>query len=828
MSRRIVQVMLILAGLAVAAAPARAVIMRLTPLGEVVSEGQLIFTAKVDRLDPDRPAVVLTVDEVLKGKAPFTRLPVNLTGDAEAKKNRHTPQLLRRLAPGLPLVVFVLKQDKQYIAFAYTNGTWLQMTAQDQGETPVWSFTHCEPYLRRTFAGTTADLRQTVEGVLSGKGKAPPPNPKEQPGLGPEVEDNTPAPGGKSELPWRPTDRTAARLALATPLLVPTLRVGTQVLDAPRPPLAVIPSVALGGLLSLLAMLFPAVFGGVTGQMKRWLAVISIASLNTTLIYVHGVFQSALAGTWWGTTTGLWVTLTAVTALGILWAWRRHLRSVVAAAAPAEAATPAPGEFRLLLILSLVGAVLMGVCWFLGYQVTDLPWSFVLALWIGIWVATVHAFFARPRTGQAASARPAALSAEGVILGVMVPACLALGLATAAPVGSAAIQAGSDRGAQYSGEVWTFSPESRGFIASSPLVTEDRVYTAVAHRNAFTSFGKLSALDRATGQVLWSFPDDSRMKMAFSSPRLADGRLYIGEGFHQDADCKLYCLDAASGKKLWEFATASHTESSPCAADGKVFIGAGDDGVYCLDAVTGAEVWHFQDNLHVDASPIVVHGRLYAGSGVGDLHKTLELFCLDAASGKPVWRAPSPLPAWGAPAVVGERVYFGLGNGNFLFSDERPAGGVMCVQAADGQRLWQADVKDGVVNVPVVDADAVYFGSRDGHVYAVARADGQPRWKRDLGSPVVAAPALAPAAKPGEAANSLYAVASGGMVACLNPRTGEPYWTFDLSQHEPQLLSSPAAVLQAVTPADQHRRIYFGAGIGGLPRLYCLEDHWTP
>src|SRR5205814_1193228 len=80
--------------------------------------------------------------------------------------------------------------------------------------------------------------------------------------------------------------------------------------------------------------------------------------------------------------------------------------------------------------------------------------------------------------------------------------------------------------------------------------------------------------------------------------------------------CQFYCLDAADGHKLWQFETAGHIESSPCVADGKVFFGAGDDGLYCLDAGTGSRRWHFQGPFHIDTSPAVAGGRVYAGSGV--------------------------------------------------------------------------------------------------------------------------------------------------------------------------------------------------------------------
>src|SRR5919201_1495559 len=106
---------------------AQGVITRLTPLRAVLKDEQFIFTATVERLDPDKPAVVLKVKDNLKGKAPFDKLAVNLTGDREGKRQQHTAKLLKRLARDLPVVVFVNQAGKRYVAFIYTNGTWFQV-----------------------------------------------------------------------------------------------------------------------------------------------------------------------------------------------------------------------------------------------------------------------------------------------------------------------------------------------------------------------------------------------------------------------------------------------------------------------------------------------------------------------------------------------------------------------------------------------------------------------------------------------------------------------------------------------------------------------------
>jgi hypothetical protein len=188
-------------GLMLTVTPAQGVITRLTPLRDVLEQAHFILVVKVDALDADKPAVVLAADVDLKGKAPFRRLPVNLTGDSEAVKHKQTPQLLKRLAPGQPLLLFVNQGEdkKSFIALAYTNGTWFQLTGTpgDEPSTVRWAFTHLEPYLRRTYKGTTAELKQVVLDVLAGKKEPPQPDSKEKPGLGPEVED-TKERGGRS------------------------------------------------------------------------------------------------------------------------------------------------------------------------------------------------------------------------------------------------------------------------------------------------------------------------------------------------------------------------------------------------------------------------------------------------------------------------------------------------------------------------------------------------------------------------------------------------------------------------------------------------------
>src|SRR6516162_1384629 len=105
--------------------PAAAVISTLTPLRKIIATAELIFEAKIDSLDPSRPAMVLKVQDALKGTKPALKLPVNLTGDRDGAEERD--KLLKRLARGLPIVVFTTHSGSRLQALVYTNGTWFQM-----------------------------------------------------------------------------------------------------------------------------------------------------------------------------------------------------------------------------------------------------------------------------------------------------------------------------------------------------------------------------------------------------------------------------------------------------------------------------------------------------------------------------------------------------------------------------------------------------------------------------------------------------------------------------------------------------------------------------
>lgn len=180
--------------------PAGAVITAPVQMKQVLKQTGFIFTAKVESFDAEKRLVVFKVDENLKGKLPFEKLATALPEDPKDSKreNNQASRLVKRLAVDLPVVffadqgvspVFGKVREEGTVLFMYSNGTWVQFgaNAKVEGTKMPIRFHHFEPYLRRAFKGTTAEMRQVIIDGLSGKKEPPAYDPDEPAGLGPEI-----------------------------------------------------------------------------------------------------------------------------------------------------------------------------------------------------------------------------------------------------------------------------------------------------------------------------------------------------------------------------------------------------------------------------------------------------------------------------------------------------------------------------------------------------------------------------------------------------------------------------------------------------------------
>src|SRR5947209_7549690 len=102
---------------------AHAVITAKTPLSATEGSARYIFVGKVDKYLPDRPAMMVSVVEDIKGRAPFRELPINLkVEDPKTFKANQIELLLKRLGPDMEIIFFVAApRADNHITFAFAN-----------------------------------------------------------------------------------------------------------------------------------------------------------------------------------------------------------------------------------------------------------------------------------------------------------------------------------------------------------------------------------------------------------------------------------------------------------------------------------------------------------------------------------------------------------------------------------------------------------------------------------------------------------------------------------------------------------------------------------
>ena len=382
--------------------------------------------------------------------------------------------------------------------------------------------------------------------------------------------------------------------------------------------------------------------------------------------------------------------------------------------------------------------------------------------------------------------------------------------------------------------LWTFEPtvrKGRVSFDSSPAVVDGHLFIGALHQISTAMVGQVYCVNTATdrvvdgkklpaGERLWTFTANDSLQPVYSSPSVSGGRLYFGEGFHEDHKCRLFCVDASQpDHHFWTKETTSHVESDPTIVGNKLYFGAGDDGVFCLELPTPRNdsrdviktpsteqpktIWHVE-KIHVDSSPVVLGNRIFVGSILGDVYSEFKAVAIDAEKGDILWAIPAEIPVVASPAAVKDRVYFGLGNGKINVDADNPKGAVWCLDAATGKQKWTFPLDNGVFASPIPSGDVVYAVSRNSFCYCLNDSDGTVKWKKFLSAPLVATPILAN--------QKLYIVSTTGVIYCLNAKDGEIIWTFDqLKTDEPTVFSSPALV---------DGKLY--VAIDG--KVYCVSD----
>ncbi|HYO45084.1 MAG TPA: PQQ-binding-like beta-propeller repeat protein [Gemmatimonadota bacterium] len=250
---------------------------------------------------------------------------------------------------------------------------------------------------------------------------------------------------------------------------------------------------------------------------------------------------------------------------------------------------------------------------------------------------------------------------------------------------------------------------------------------------------------------------------------------------------------AAYGGLLWRVRTGGPVRSSPVVAGGVLFVGSSDGRLRALDARTGELRWAADAGAPIDAAAAVAGELVLAATRAG------EFLAFDRATGEVRWRvrsgAEQPL-AWegmsgdlytASPAVAGDVAVFGGGDGV-----------VYAIDLADGEVRWRFATEGRVRSSPAVADGVVYAGSADGSLYTIALADGRLLWRfdtegRQLDSSLFGYDRRTITSSPAVAGGAVFFGSRDGSLYAVDAETGALRWRV-LHDDTSWSIASPAVV----------------------------------
>lgn len=303
---------------------------------------------------------------------------------------------------------------------------------------------------------------------------------------------------------------------------------------------------------------------------------------------------------------------------------------------------------------------------------------------------------------------------------------------------------------------WRYSSDAN--VISTPAVTDGLVIFG-------NSLGRVDALDMSDGTKKWSFQTNGAI---YSSPAVSQGMVTLGSG-----DGNIYCLSVKTGELRWTLKTGSAVLGSPTIQNGVVYIGGSDHHFRAIDLRTGKEKWRF-DGLDgpVVGTPVIHSDKIIFGAW------DRNLYALSIKSGKLIWKwnNGSPIrnlsPASCIPVIKDDVVYIvapdrylsaiDITNGNTLWRTNESTVRESIGISGDGHLVYGKTMMDTVVAFPTSrekqtaawkmhagfgyehvpsmlreKSGIVYFGTRNGVVYAVNTSSRQLAWKYKVDNSMV-------------------------------------------------------------------------------------------
>jgi outer membrane protein assembly factor BamB len=307
-----------------------------------------------------------------------------------------------------------------------------------------------------------------------------------------------------------------------------------------------------------------------------------------------------------------------------------------------------------------------------------------------------------------------------------------------------------------------------GKHASNTFATETPCGSATAVYAFFGATGTLVSLDHE-GHERWRRDfGPQKIQNSFgtgSSPALHGDRLVLQ--LYNETDARLVCLDADTGKDVWEAARGKGTSwSTPIIWDHRgtlEVVAAGHESVIAYALADGAEQWRlggfdtsFACSVVADADGVYMGtsspgSRAPAAAIAPGSRGDLTLPKGQASTAAVRWWRTKSGASMPSPVVVGERLYF-FGNT------------AVCLDKRTGADVYRKRLPGGTLTVasPLVAGDRIYVINERGHATVLrSGAEYEILAESDIGQPgeiFWATPAVAGDALLIRSSDALYCV----------------------------------------------------------------------
>ncbi len=212
--------------------------------------------------------------------------------------------------------------------------------------------------------------------------------------------------------------------------------------------------------------------------------------------------------------------------------------------------------------------------------------------------------------------------------------------------------------------------------------------------------------------------------------------------------------------------------STPAVAEDLLYVGSCSGIFYALDKSTGSVKWSY--DITRDGRQTSFHGDMLVTDElviIGTDGTSLEggighLYAFESKTGKVRWKYFAGRGVTTDVLRLGDRIFAVTQN------DE-----LICLNVQNGQREWAfastfAGNQPDLGHSPALSGDQIFFGGRDGIVYALEANTGKLLWKRRLDG------ALSASLRTFE--NHVYTGVASGRIYALNIETGAIDWDFNL------------------------------------------------